>query len=324
MRWRSCWRSPCRNASRCCAITAVAGNVPVAQTAANAKRITELAGHPHLPVYAGCAAPMVLPLVTAEFVCGPDGLAGADLPPPATPLAPGHAVTALLDLLRAAPPDGLTICALGPLTNIAMALRLAPELAERIASIVVMGGAMALGNITPAAEYNFYADPHAAAVVLNAGRPVMLLGLARHASGHCNTRDAGTVCRDGNPHRPLRARHADTSACIRSRHHRSSRPRRLRHRHPCVARTVPCRDCAVEIDTSDGKLRGRSTIDWHGRLRLNPNAHVIDQIDSPEFFARMIAGVAPAALIPASEFAHHAAHRRPIAGRGRHRDRGHA
>ena len=108
------------------AVTAVAGNVPVAQTAANAKRITELAGHLHPPVYVGCAAPMVLPLVTAEFVCGPDGLAGADLPPPATPLAAGHAVTALLDLLRAAPRDGLTICALGPLTNIAMALRLAP------------------------------------------------------------------------------------------------------------------------------------------------------------------------------------------------------
>jgi hypothetical protein len=106
------------------AIIAVAGNVPVGQTAANIKRITELAGRPDLPVYAGCAAPMVLPLVTAEFACGPDGLAGADLPPPATPLVAGHGVAALLDLLRAAPPGGLTVCALGPLTNIAMALRL--------------------------------------------------------------------------------------------------------------------------------------------------------------------------------------------------------
>lgn len=270
------------------AVTAVAGNVPVAQTAANAKRITELAGRPHLPVYAGCAAPMVLPLVTAEFVCGPDGLAGAELPPPATPLAPGHAVLALLDLLRAAPPDGLTICALGPLTNIAIALRLAPELVERIASIVVMGGAMALGNITPAAEYNFYADPHAAAVVLNAGRPVTLLGLhATHqaiATPETLERFAAIGTRTG-----------------RAVHGMLTRPRASglgTTGHPvhdaCVIGILAWpelfrgRDCAVEIDTSDGKLRGRSTIDWHGRLRVNPNAHVIDQIDSSEFFARMI------------------------------------
>jgi purine nucleosidase len=273
------------------AIIAVAGNVPVVQTAANARRITELAGHPELPVYAGCAAPMMLPLVTAEFVCGPDGLAGAELPPPATPLATGHGVTALLELLRASPPEGLTICALGPLTNIAMALRLAPELADRIASIVVMGGALALGNITPAAEYNFYADPHAAAVVLNAGRPVTLLGL--HAT-HQAIATPDTL-------EQLAAMGTQTGRAI---HGMLTRPRASglgTTGHPvhdaCVIGTLAWpdlfqgRDCSVEIDTSDGKLRGRSTIDWHGRLRLSPNAHVIDQIDAPGFFARSIAAL---------------------------------
>ena len=197
-------------------------------------------------------------------------------------------MTALLDLLRAAPPDGVTICALGPLTNIAMALRIGPELAERIASIVVMGGAMALGNITPAAEYNFYADPHAAAVVLNAGRPVTLLGLhATHkaiATPQTLERFAAMGTRTGD-----------------AVHGMLTRPRASglgTTGHPvhdaCVVGILAWpelfrgRDCAVDIDTSDGKLRGRSTIDWHGRLRLNPNAHVIDQIDSSEFFARTI------------------------------------
>lgn len=273
------------------AITAVAGNVPVRQTAANAKRIAELALRPDLTVYAGCADPMVLPLVTAEFVCGPDGLAGADLPPPATPLAPGHGVMALIDLLRDAPPDGLTICALGPLSNIAMALRLAPELAERIASVVVMGGAMALGNITPAAEYNFYVDPHAAAVVLNAGRPVTLLGL--HAT-HQAVAAPATLDRLA----------AIGTRTARAAHGMLTRPRASglgTTGHPvhdaCVIGLLAWpelfrgRDCAVEVDIGDGRLRGRSTIDWHRRLGQTANAHVIDQIDATQFFARLIAAL---------------------------------
>jgi purine nucleosidase len=147
-------------------VSTVAGNVELEKVTANALRIRDLAGAGDIPVFAGTSAPMVLPLETAAYISGPDGLAGAGLPPAASVAAPGHAVDAIIAALRAAPPDGLTICALGPLTNIALALRLAPDIAPRIRELVIMGGAMNLGNVTPAAEFNFYVDPHAATVVL--------------------------------------------------------------------------------------------------------------------------------------------------------------
>ncbi|MGH6780931.1 MAG: nucleoside hydrolase, partial [Sphingomonadaceae bacterium] len=153
-------------------VSTVAGNVRIELTAANALRVRDLAARPDVPVQAGMARPMLEPLETAEFVSGPDGLSGAGLPPAKSSAAPGHAVQGIVDILRAASDGSVTICALGPLTNVAMALRLAPELAPRLREIVVMGGAMGLGNMTPAAEFNFYVDPHAAAVVFGAGVPV--------------------------------------------------------------------------------------------------------------------------------------------------------
>jgi purine nucleosidase len=104
------------------AITTVAGNVPLALTTANALRIRELAGREDVPVHAGADRPLLFPLSTAEFVCGPDGLAGADLPPPrGKARSTGHAVEALIAILRAAPDDSVTLCPLGPLTNLALA-----------------------------------------------------------------------------------------------------------------------------------------------------------------------------------------------------------
>ncbi len=273
------------------AITAVAGNVPVAQTAANARRILDLAGSP-LTVHAGCEAPLVLPLETAEFVCGPDGLDGAPLPPPSRPPNPGHGVEVIIATLRAAPPGTVTLCMLGPLTNLALALRLAPDIAPRIGQVVLMGGAMNLGNMTPAAEYNIYADPHAAAVVLGAGLKVSLIGLhltlsaiATHAQiariGALGTRTATAV--HGMLTRP--------------------RPGGLGSiGHPMHDVCVPGflawpdlftgRDCHVEVETAAGPLRGRTTIDWNNRLRRPPNAHVLGTIDASPFFDRVIDALA--------------------------------
>ncbi|MBN9442895.1 nucleoside hydrolase, partial [Bosea sp. (in: a-proteobacteria)] len=159
------------------AITTVAGNVPVAQTTANALRIRDLGQRRDTPVYRGAEGPLVVPLETAEFVCGPDGLAGADLPAPASQAAPGHAVQAIVDLCRSAPDDGITLCPLGPLTNLALAFRLAPDILPKLRRIVLMGGAIGLGNITPAAEFNACVDPHAAAIVLGCGRRIVMCGL---------------------------------------------------------------------------------------------------------------------------------------------------
>ena len=149
------------------AITAVAGNVPLSLTQVNARKICELAGRPDVPVYAGAARPLVRDLVTAEYVHGKTGLDGPDLPDPNMPLQSQHAVDYLIDTLRG---RRATVCALGPLTNVALALIKAPEIAENIEEIVLMGGGLFEGgNVTPAAEFNIYVDPHAADVVFRSG-----------------------------------------------------------------------------------------------------------------------------------------------------------
>jgi len=270
----------------------VAGNVPVAQTSANALRIVELSGRSDVAVHAGCAAPLVLPLETAAFVCGPDGLDGAGLPPPATHLAKGHAVEVLIDLLRSAAPDSVTLCMLGPLTNLALALRLAPDIGMRIGRVVVMGGAMGLGNMTPAAEYNIFADPHAAAVVLGAGLKVTLIGL------HLTLTAVAT-------HAQVARLDALGTRTGRAVHGMLTRPRASglgSTGHPmhdvCVIGYLAWpdlfagRDCFVDVETGSGPLRGRTTIDWHGRLRRLPNAHVLDRIDAGLFFDRVIDALA--------------------------------
>ena len=144
------------------AVTTVAGNVPLPLTQANARKVVELAGRRDLPVHAGAARPLVRAPVTAEFVHGKTGLDGADLPTPSIPLASRHAVGALVELVRARAPGSVTLCPLGPLTNLALALHKAPDIAPRIRDIVLMGGALGEGNITPAAEFNIYADPQGA------------------------------------------------------------------------------------------------------------------------------------------------------------------
>lgn len=157
-------------------ITTVAGNVSLALTEANARRLCELMERRDVPVYAGCPRPILRPLITAEAVHGSTGLDGAALPMPTLPLQPQHAVTFLIaHLSRAAAP--LTLITLGPLTNIAIALIQQPQIRAQIAEIVMMGGGIRRGNITPVAEFNIYVDPHAARVVFEAGIPITLLGL---------------------------------------------------------------------------------------------------------------------------------------------------
>lgn len=273
------------------AITTVAGNVPVAQSTANALRIRDLAGASE-PVYRGAEGPLVLPLETAEFVCGPDGLAGAGLPEPASEAAPGHAAQAIIDLCRAAPDDGITLCPLGPLTNLALAFRLAPDILPKVRRIILMGGAIGLGNMTPAAEFNVYVDPHAAAVVFGAGRPIVMFGL-------------GVTLQAIVGHEQIARIGALDTATGRSIHGMLTRPRpgglgSTGHpmHDPCVIAFLlwpdlfSGRDCFVQIETGDGALRGRTTIDWNGRLKREPNAHVVATVEAAELFERVIARLA--------------------------------
>lgn len=157
-------------------ITCVAGNVPLAMTARNARIICELAGRTDIPVFAGCDRPMQRKLVTAEHVHGKTGLDGCDLPEPTMPLQDRHAVDFIIDACRAH--DGVTLVPIGPLTNIATALQRAPDIAARIDEVVIMGGAyFEVGNITPAAEFNIFVDPEAAAIVFGAGLKLTVMPL---------------------------------------------------------------------------------------------------------------------------------------------------
>ncbi len=159
-------------------VVAVAGNVGLHHNANNARKVVELSGRRDVPVYAGCARPLRRTLVTAEHVHGDTGLNGPDLPDPTIPLQAQHGVDYLVDTLMAAEPGTITLCTLGPLTNIAMAMIKQPAIIERIAEIVMMGGAyFEVGNITPAAEFNIYVDPEAADIVLRSGVPITMLPL---------------------------------------------------------------------------------------------------------------------------------------------------
>jgi len=159
-------------------ITAVAGNVPLALTEKNARRVCELAGRPDIKVYAGAERPLILPLQTAEAVHGATGLNGPDLPEPKMKTAPGHASDFLVDTLRARPAGTVTLCLLGPHTNLALAMIKAPDIVPRIREIVLMGGAVFEGgNSTPSAEFNLLVDPHAADVVFRSGVPITVMPL---------------------------------------------------------------------------------------------------------------------------------------------------
>lgn len=157
-------------------ITTVAGNVPLPLTFSNARKICALANRSEVPVFAGCPRPLLRPLATAEEVHGATGLQGAELSELTVPGRSQHAVSYLIEQLLSAS-EPITIAALGPLTNLAVALIQCPQIAERIEQLVIMGGAMGQGNITPSAEFNIYVDPHAAHVVLTAGIPTTLITL---------------------------------------------------------------------------------------------------------------------------------------------------
>jgi purine nucleosidase len=181
------------------AIVTVAGNVPLDYTSLNGRKIVELAGRPDVPVYAGCARPMRRPLITAEYVHGKTGLDGPVLPDPTVLLQVQHGVDYLVDTLRASEVGEITLCTLGPLTNVAMALVKAPDIAPKIREIVMMGGAyFEVGNITPAAEFNTYVDAEAADVVLRSGVPVTMAPLDVTHRALCNDARLGRIRALGN------------------------------------------------------------------------------------------------------------------------------
>lgn len=159
-------------------ITCVAGNVPLDKTTINARKVCELAGRSDTRVFAGASGPLSRTLVTAEYVHGKTGLDGYELPDPVMPLQEQAGVDFIVETVMNAPAQTITLCALGPLTNLGLALQAEPRLGERLQEIVLMGGGLFEGgNTTPAAEFNIYVDPEAADMVMHCGAHVTMIPL---------------------------------------------------------------------------------------------------------------------------------------------------
>jgi len=159
-------------------VTTVAGNVPLALTERNARLMCDIAARDDVPVFAGCERPLQRALITEERIHGKSGIDGIDIVPPKTSLQQQHAVDFIIETLRAAERNSITLVPTGPLTNIATAFQNDPTIKEKVSEIVLMGGAMREGgNHTPSAEFNILVDPHAADIVFRCGRPIIAIGL---------------------------------------------------------------------------------------------------------------------------------------------------
>ncbi|MBB6098335.1 purine nucleosidase [Deinobacterium chartae] len=156
-------------------ITTTHGNVSLERTSRNALRIREFSGA-NVPVFSGAERPLLRDAISAEHVHGQTGLGGVTLPEPSRGLEPRRAAEFIVESVMARPGE-VTLVPTGPLTNIALALRLEPRLAESVREIALMGGSSDHGNTTPAAEFNIYADPHAARIVFESGAPLRMFGL---------------------------------------------------------------------------------------------------------------------------------------------------
>lgn len=267
-------------------VTVAAGNQTLDNTGRNACHVLQWLGREDVPVYTGCEGPMVRDRVTAGDIHGETGLDGPVFPPLRKHPEPEHAVNFLIRTLRNAR-EGITVVTSGPMTNLAMALRMDPGIAENIRRIVLMGGSYTNGNVTPAAEFNILADPEAAHICFTAGRPVTMIGLdvtrkvlcypeivermarADTCASRLFVALMGHFCRtqkevfgwEGGPlHDPV------TIASLLD---------------PALVVTKPMN---VRIDLSHGDSYGRTNCDAFGYLGLPATADVAVDIDVPRFW----------------------------------------
>ena len=270
------------------ALVAAAGNLALAQTERNARRVCELAGRRDVPVYAGCARPLMRPLATAEAIHAETGRDRLLLPEPTMPLQGQHGVDFLIETLRSAEPRSITICCLGPLTNIAVALAKAPEIAGMTGELVVMGGTcFEPGNVTPAAEFNIHVDPHAAALVMDSGIPITMIPL--DVTHQLLTTPSRLVAL-----RPLGNRCGSAVAELLTAFERNRRGKfgtrsRALHDPAVIAYLLrPAlyqgREVNVAIETQSPLTIGMTVVDWWGVTGRKANVRFMKAVDAEGFY----------------------------------------
>lgn len=268
-------------------ITTVGGNVPLSLTTKNALIMTELAGRTDVPVIAGHLGPKQRPLVTAEYVHGETGIDGANRPDPTVEVRPGHAVDFIIEQLEAH--DSITICPLGPLTNIADVLEQRPDLASKVDQIVLMGGGhFEGGNVTPMAEFNIYVDPEAAAIVFGSGIDLVVMPLDVTHRARTSPSRIEAFLTTGNGAGVSAA--AMLSFAERFDIERYGTQGGPLH-DPCVIAYLlepdifEGRRCNVAVETESELCMGATVIDWWAATDRLPNAFVANDLDSDRFFA---------------------------------------
>lgn len=270
-------------------ITCVAGNVPLPLTTKNALIVCELAGRTDTQVFAGCDAPLSRRLVTAEHVHGKTGLDGPQLPDPKMALQDAHAVDFIIETLRAEPAGTVTLCPLGPLTNIATAFNRAPDIIERVQEIVLMGGAyFQVGNITPTAEFNIYVDPEAADITFKSGVPVVVMPLdVTHKALTTRPRVEAFRALGTEPGRMVAEWTDFFERFDKEKYGSAGAPLH----DPCVIAYLlqpdlfHGREVNVMIETASELTMGMTVADWWRVTDRAPNAMFMGDVDADGFFA---------------------------------------
>ena len=273
-------------------LTAVAGNVPVALTSRNIRVICELCDRTDMKIFAGADKPLSRALVTAEHVHGKTGLDGPDLPEPTMPMQEQHAVDFIVETLRREPAGTVTLCTLGALTNVAMALQKAPDIAARVQELVMMGGGcFEGGNITPAAEFNIYVDPQAAEIVLKSGIPIVVMPLdVTHQLLTTKSRVARIAALETKPAIAMVEMLEFFERFDVEKYGSDGGPL---HDPTVIAYLLKPnlfggRHCNIEIETQSELTVGMTVVDWWGVSGRAPNATFMRSVDADGFFDLLI------------------------------------
>ncbi len=272
-------------------LTVVGGNVPLHSTLLNARKVVTLAQR-ECKVFAGCPRPMMRDIVTAEHVHGETGLdsgSGQPLGEPTVGVEPDHAANFIVDTIRAEPEQSVTLVAIGPLTNIAIAFAMAPDIIPRVRELVIMGGAgFEPGNITPAAEFNIYVDPQAARAVFESGVNLTMFGLDLTHQMLITPDRLAKINADGGRVGKVVGDLLDFfNQYDISKYGWEGAPLH----DPCTIAYLiepaifDMKKMHVVVDTTDGPSLGRTVTDWWAATDETPNVLVATRGDADRFFA---------------------------------------